>query len=55
MNQQHQDEVIKILKETGCMDSKGQIRKVTKEMWKKLSEAGHSTIGPSECKCQEQA
>lgn len=51
--QKHDIEVTKILKETGCMGSKGQIRRITKEVWKKLSEAGHSSIGPVYCKCQE--
>lgn len=54
--ERHYKEVTAILRQTGCMDEKGRIRKWNAEVRQALEKAGHSTMGAVEnCTCWKSA
>lgn len=51
-HQKHDADINRILKDQGCMDSKGRIRAWKGEKtWKAIKEKGHSSVGFEECNC----
>jgi hypothetical protein len=53
LHEKHEKEVRAILKETGCMDQKNQLRAWKKEADIKLEAAGHTSLSFDKCKCNK--
>lgn len=51
LRQKHNEDIQRILKSSGCLDTRGRIRYWKKELWAKFEQAGHSSLGFSRCKC----
>ena len=52
--QEHEDEVRQILKDHGALDSKGRIRRWSSMVFDALKEAGHTSLSPTKCQCQNE-
>ncbi len=51
--EKHVKEVKHFLQATGCMNSKGEIRKWTKDTWIELNTVGHTSMDFQQCKCRD--
>jgi len=50
--QDHHEELMICLKETGCLGPKSkQIRRMCPELWKMLAEFGHDAVRYEDCRC----
>jgi len=48
---EHVEEIYALLKEQGCMDQQGRIRRWTPQAQTVLELCGHTSIDPDQCEC----
>lgn len=51
---EHEREVRSILRKSGCMNEKGEIRNWKRGTWSLLNQSGHDSLSPKKCRCTKE-